>query len=377
MDILLFCHRHHLRSIFQSETQALKMIIPGQPSRIIRLQQTTIRPYQILRQMHPGSFGIIILRQRCPKFLISKVLMVMELQFFVHIDIIRHIHITKLHPNPVPLLFLLAVDYMNIRLASGNRIIISVKWNRIRHLALQIHLHHPVRFPVVDINRTFMNLPKRLTFIHLRDRFSGFLIQQRVFVLINISHGEIARRILAACPCKPTVLASHFLHLHQYRNRLSEIREAGNVIQRQREFCCRRTDMCQFDQQVIRINHRMFTALIKKPSRLQTDILIHRKVIQDQIVGTAFLTSPRTPGLLPERRTGSRITDQYRHSDRTDINSQLQCIRTHQPQQIPTDHLLFDGLSLDRRITAPVTGNLIRSHCSKKIRRIQPVSCLF
>ena len=266
---------------------------------------------------------------------------------------------------------------MNIRLTAGNRIIIAVKWNRIRHLAFQIHLHHPVRFPVVDIDRSFVNLPECLAFIHLCDRFPGFLIQQRIFVLINIPHGKITCRVLAARPGEPSVLASHFLHLHQNRNRLPEIRKTRDIVQRQRKFRCRRTDMCQFNEQIIRIDHRMLAALIKEPSRFQTDILIHRKLIQNQIIGTAFLASSRTPGLLPERRTGARITDQHRHSDRTDINSQFQRIRTHQPQQLSTDHLLLNRFSLNRCIPTPVTGNLLRSHRSQKIRRIQPISCLF
>ena len=61
-----------------------------------------------------------------------------------------------------------------------------------------------------------------------------------------------------------------------------------------------RTDMCQFNQQIIRVYDRIFTSSFKKPPRFHCNVLVKWLIFKNQVIHTGLSVSPCTATLLPE-----------------------------------------------------------------------------
>ena len=163
-------------------------------------------------------------------------------------------------------IFILVND-LHIRFPCRDRIIISIKRHCIGSPALKVKLCHLISNTVMHVDRTVMKLAECLAFVHLRDLFSAVLVQKLITLLINIPHGKFARRKLTARPRKFSIVAGKFLGAEQYRDCLAKVRKQGNIIERQRNFRCCRTDMCQLNRQIVLIDHGIFIAARKQPVR--------------------------------------------------------------------------------------------------------------
>ena len=194
--------------------------------------------------------------------------MVMELHLFKHVYIIADIDISKVQHRSGKLCALLLMDDLHIRLPGGNRIIIAVKSYCICRPALKVKLRHLVCHTVMHVDRTLVKLPECLALIHLRDLFAAVFVQKLIPPVLDIPHGKIASREFPSGPCKLSIIACQFFCSKQHRNCLPKVRKQCNIVQRQRNLCCCRPDMCQLNDQVILINHRIFTAALKKPAWL-------------------------------------------------------------------------------------------------------------
>ena len=302
------------------------MIISHIISLFIRLQQLPVHGYYIFRKLYPCCFCIIIFRQRFPKLLKSQILMIMELHFFVHIYKIRNIYVSERQFRPFPFLLFLSVDNADICLTSRNRVIISMKRNCLHDLAFQIHMYYLVKLTVMHIDSTFMDLMESLFLIHFCDIFPRFFVQKLIFILVDIPHGKLSCRIQSSGPHETSSKTSNFFYSQKNRDCLSQIWKKCPIIQRQWKFCCGSTDMCQLDQQIIRIYNGILTAAVKKPFRFQRNVLIHGKICQNQIISAFSFSSSGASGLLPEGCSGSGISHKYCSVDLSDINSKFQCI---------------------------------------------------
>ena len=110
----------------------------------------------------------------------TQVLMIMELHFFIHVYKICNIYISKRKFTSLPLLLFMSVYDTDIGLASRYCVIVSMKWHSFHDLAFQVHFYNLVKISVVHVNGTFMDLMKSLFLIHLRDIFSGFLVNEHL-----------------------------------------------------------------------------------------------------------------------------------------------------------------------------------------------------
>ena len=112
----------------------------------------------------------------------------------------------------------------------------------------------------MHINSPGMDLMESLFLVHLGDIRSSLLVDQLIFVLIDVPHGKFPGRVLAAAPGKTPALAPYLLHFEKYRDSLAKIRKKRSVIQRQRKLRRGRPDMSQLDEKVIRVHHRILAA---------------------------------------------------------------------------------------------------------------------
>ena len=135
--------------------------------------------------------------------------------------------------------------------------------------------------------------------------------------------------------------------------------------------------MCQFNQKIIRIYNGILTTAVKKPFRFQGNVLIHRKICQNQIICAIPFSSSGTSGLLPEGCSGSGISYKYRCIDLSDIDSKFQCIGRYKSGQFAGNHALFDIFSFLRGVTASVSGYLFFFCISQKAAVLQLISGFF
>ena len=148
------------------------MIVPCISAFLIRLEQTTVCPHHISRDPKPGSFRLIFFHQWSAKLFIPQILVIVELEFFIHMHIILHLQFTETQGCPLPVLFFLLMYDFDIRFTARYGVIIPLKWNGITCLALQIQFCHLIGIAVVKIHSTWMNLAECLTFIHAGNHFS-------------------------------------------------------------------------------------------------------------------------------------------------------------------------------------------------------------
>ena len=207
------------------------MIVSNISALFIWLKQPTIGAHYIIRNPNPGAFRLIFFRQWLAKLLPSQILMIVKLQFLIHIDIIFYFQISKLKAGSLPGLTLVLMHNLNICLTTRYRIVVSMKRNGIAGLTLQIQLHHLPGVPIMQINCTRINFPKSLALIHSCDYFSVVTCNQLILIFIYITHGKFTCRIFSASPCKSSILTAHFIHLQKYRNRFPKIREYCHIIQ--------------------------------------------------------------------------------------------------------------------------------------------------
>ena len=112
----------------------------------------------------------------------------------------------------------------------------------------------------------------RLGFVHLRHFSAGpFRLSPPVHKLhiifhdqlepglVHISQAVVSCRKCRSRPREPPCKTLHFVRRHKHRNHLAQIREQRGVIQGQRHLRCRRPDVCQLDQQIVRIYNGIFT----------------------------------------------------------------------------------------------------------------------
>ena len=226
--------------------------------------------------------------------------MIVKLHFLKHINVIAHIDIAKMKLCARKRHIFTLVNYLHIRFPCRDRIIISIKRHCIGSPALKVKLCHLISNTVMHVDRTIVKLAERLTLVHLCDFFSAVLVQKLIALLVNIAHGKITRRELTARPRKFSIVARQFLSAEKYRDCLAKIRKQGNIIKRQRDLRCCRTDMRQLNNQIILIDHSIFTASLKQPARLKCNVLVKRLIVENEIVAAPFPASSGTPCLLPE-----------------------------------------------------------------------------
>ena len=274
INVVPLRHGSHHRRIFQRVTDAFKMIIEYQFSVPVRHEQAAVDFHHIFRDLDPDTLCIIILLKRPAQFYISQVLMIVELQLLVHGDHFIHIDITESDLRPPHFFLMKCLQDPCLLRSRRHRIIVSLKRHRLRGPADQIQLQHFIEHALVHIHRPGMQFMVRLGFIHLRDLPPGALrlpssIHKFYFILhdqlkpgpVHVAEAVIPRRERRSRPGKTPRQTLYFLCIHKDRDHLSQIREQGNVIQRQGHLRRRCPDMRQFDQQIIRIHDRVLTSL--------------------------------------------------------------------------------------------------------------------
>ena len=169
VNVLPCRHCDHHSRILYGMGNAFEMVIQHQlPSRV-RQQQAMVHFDHILRNLHPGTLGIIILMQNLRKLHISQVLMIMELQLLEHVDHFIDIDVPKMYPHPPKLRLFEYLQDLRIHFPGRNRIVISGKWDSCGSPADQIQRQYLVKRSLMHIDRPRMQFVIGLGFVHFRD----------------------------------------------------------------------------------------------------------------------------------------------------------------------------------------------------------------
>ena len=321
------------------------MVVQHQFSHTVRHEQTAVDFRYIFRNINPRTFRVIRFLKRLRQIHIPQILMIMELQLLIHGNHFVYIDIAEMDPCPSHVLFLKCLQDACLFRPGRNGIIVSVKRHRLSRPADQIQLQDLIQHALMHVHRTRMQFMISLRLIHLRHFPAGtFRLPSPAYKLhvifhdqlkpglVHISQTVVPCRKCRSRPCKPSGKTLHLIRRHKHRNHLAQIREQCGVIQGQRHLRCRRPYMSQLDQQVVRINDRIFTFLREQPLRINGNVLVKRLILQDQIID-AFLrlftsaASSGTSALLPEGGSRPRIADNHCGIQTSDIDSQLQRIR--------------------------------------------------
>ena len=198
--------------------------------------------------------------------------MIVELKLLIHGDHFIYIDITKADLRPLQLLLMKLLQDTRLFRSCRDRIVVSVKRNRLSRPADKIQLQHLVQHTVMHVDCPRMELMVRLRFVHLRHFSARALrLSSPVHELHIIHHDQLEAgpvhvpQTVIPCrerrprPGKPSGKAFHFLCIHKDRDHLAKVRKKRGVVQRQRHLRRCRPDVRQLDQQIIRIHDSALT----------------------------------------------------------------------------------------------------------------------
>ena len=238
--------------------------------------------------------------------------------------------------------------------ASRHGVIVSAKGYRIGGFRLPVHLYDFILGASVHVHCTFMDLPESLHLIHLCNDPGILPVHQFISDLIYISKTIVTCRKCISGPGKSAILGMQLFYPQKNRYRLTQIGKNSDIIKSKGQFRRRCPDMGKFNEKIVSVHHCALALPVKKPVRIDGDILVKRQVVQDQIVGTGSAASSGSSCLLPEGSSCSRKSGEHGCVYFTDVYAQLKSIGGNKAAKLPGRHFPFNLFPFSWGIASPV-----------------------
>ena len=256
----------------------------------------------------------------------TEIFQCIELDFFITCDFPDHLHLAVLNNRILMAFFFEAVDYPDIGIRHGVRVIVNVHLPDIGFLPVEIQLIHMILLGFDHVDRVCVDGGKSAVPVHLSNglRMPGFRgVDNNHVVGINAPEADFVGGVTFCRPMPPVGDAVQDSFFFKIIKEFLKIFFPKTFPLFKGEFESCTLQMVQQDEEIVGVNAAMFRRTGKEIVRMLNDKLIHRAASGNQNGETLSHAPSRPSCLLPGTGDGTRITHHDTGFQITDVDSQL------------------------------------------------------